>query len=139
MSENAYARFYALLRHLPGADKETLVNQFTCGRTVHLHLMSRQEYDIMCNEMERVAGVDDRIAERRRALKRARSGVLHLMTLWGVNTQDYSAVDHFCEQTRIAGKPFRFLTHDDLSRLHAKLCAMLRKREQKNALKEMNR
>lgn len=139
MSENAYSRFYALLRHLPGADKETLVNQFTCGRTVHLHLMSRQEYDIMCNEMERVVGVDDRIAERRRALKRARSGVLHLMTLWGVNTQDYSAVDYFCEQTRIAGKPFRFLTRDDLSRLHAKLCAMLHKRTQRNALKEMNR
>ncbi len=139
MENNDYSRFFALLRRLPGADKETLVDQFTCGRTVHLHLMSRQEYDVMCNEMERVAGVDERIAERRRMLKRARSGVLHLMTLWGINTQDFGKVDAFCEQNRIAGKPFRMLTHDDLTRLHAKLRAMLRKREQKNALKEMNR
>ncbi len=131
MKDNDYSRFYALLRRLPGADKETLVDQFTCGRTTHLHLMSRSEYDVMCNEMDRVAGVDERMAERRQALKRARSGVLHLMTLWGINTQDYGKVDAFCEQKRIAGKPFRMLTHDDLTHLHAKLRTMLGKREKR--------
>ena len=50
-----YARFYALLGKLPGANKETLVYQFTNGRTTHLRLMADSEYRSMCNEMERVA------------------------------------------------------------------------------------
>ena len=28
-----YARFYTLLKKMPGADKETLVSQYTDGRT----------------------------------------------------------------------------------------------------------
>ena len=47
-----YARFYALLKKLPGADKETLVYQFTGGRTKSLRQMSEKEYESMCNEME---------------------------------------------------------------------------------------
>ena len=39
-----YARFYALLKKLKGADKETLVYQFTNGRTEHLRLMTDAEY-----------------------------------------------------------------------------------------------
>lgn len=35
MKVTNFARFYALLGKLPGADKETLVYQFTGGRTSH--------------------------------------------------------------------------------------------------------
>lgn len=42
-----YARFYTLLKKMPGADKETLVYQFTQNRTVHLQQMSAKEYDAM--------------------------------------------------------------------------------------------
>ena len=55
-AERNYARFYALLGKLPGADKETLVYQFTNGRTSHLHLMDEREYRSMCDELQRVAG-----------------------------------------------------------------------------------
>ncbi len=128
----------ALLSRMPEADKDVLVEQFTYGRTTHLHLMSRQEYDVMCNEMERVSGYSERVVQRRRDLKKYRSTALRLMGLWGVQTADWSKVDYFCERPRIAGKAFRQLTLNDLSALCRKLRAMLRKREQKNTPKDEN-
>lgn len=47
-----YARFYTLLKKMPCADKETLVEQYTNGRTVHLREMSVKEYNSMCRQME---------------------------------------------------------------------------------------
>ena len=49
-----YGKFYKLLKLLPGADKETLVRQFTNERTEHLRQMTQTEYELMCKEMERV-------------------------------------------------------------------------------------
>lgn len=37
---------------MPCADKETLVEQYTNGRTVHLREMSVKEYNSMCRQME---------------------------------------------------------------------------------------
>lgn len=124
-----YGRFYGLLKRLPGADKETLVRQFTNERTEHLRLMTDKEYELMCKEMERVAGYDERHAALRQALKKARSGVLHQMQLWGVNTADWKAVDAFCKDKRIAGKVFRQLDMEELNALNAKIRAMRRKKE----------
>lgn len=119
-----YGKFYKLLKLLPGADKETLVRQFTNERTEHLRQMTDKEYELMCNEMERVAGYDERREQQRKALKKARSGVLHQMQLWGVNTADWKAVDAFCQDKRIAGKAFRFLDSEELATLNTKLRAM---------------
>lgn len=125
-----FGKFYKLLKLLPGADKETLVRQFTNGRTEHLRQMTATEYELMCKEMERVAGFDERREQLRKALKKARSGVLHQMQLWGVNTADWKAVDRFCEDKRIAGKAFRFLDSEELAALNTKLRAMNRKKNQ---------
>ncbi|WP_308271961.1 hypothetical protein [Prevotella sp.] len=92
--------------------------------------MTYKEYELMCKEMERVAGYDERHAALRQALKKARSGVLHQMQLWGVNTADWKAVDAFCKDKRIAGKVFRQLDDEELQALNAKLRAMIRKREE---------
>ena len=83
-----YGKFYKLLKLLPGADKETLVRQFTNERTEHLGQMTDAEYEQMCREMERVAGYDERRAALLKAKRKARSGVLHQMQLWGVDTAD---------------------------------------------------
>src|SRR3712207_5810946 len=112
-----YARFYTLLKRLPGADKEILVHQFTNGRTTHLHLMVRQEYERMCNEMERVAGYDARRAALRRELRKARSSVLHQFQLYGIDTTSWGRVNAFCLDPRIAGKKFRALSIDELKEL----------------------
>lgn len=128
-TERNYARFYALLGKLPGADKETLVYQFTNGRTMHLHLMAENEYRSMCNEMERVAGYDERREAWRREMKQKRSAVLHQMQLLGVDTADWGKVDAFCQNKRIAGKVFRELDGEELDALLVKLRIIRRKRE----------
>lgn len=129
MNVTNFARFYALLGRLPGADKETLVYQFTGGRTSHLHLMEENEYRSMCNEMERVAGYDERRQAWRLEMKRRRSAVLHQMQLLGVDTADWGRVDAFCLDRRMTGKPFRELDGEELDALLVKLRIIRRKRE----------
>lgn len=128
-TERNYARFYALLGKLPGADKETLVYQYTNGRTTHLHLMAINEYQSMCNEMERVAGYDERREAWRREMKRKRSAVLHQLQLLGVDTADWGKVDVYCQNKRIAGKVFRELDEEELDALLVKLRIIRRKKE----------
>lgn len=124
-----FVRFYTLLKKLPGADKETLVYQYTNGRTTHLHLMADSEYRSMCNEMERVAGYDERRQAWRMEMKRKRSAALHQMQLLGVDTADWGKVDAFCLDRRIAGKAFRELDGEELDALRVKLRIIRRKRE----------
>ena len=128
-TERNYARFYALLGKLPGADKETLVYQYTNGRTTHLHLMAIHEYQSMCNEMERVAGYDERREAWRKEMKRKRSAVLHQLQLLGVDTADWGKVDAYCLNKRIVGKVFRELDGEELDALATKLRIIRRKRE----------
>ncbi len=126
--ERNYARFYALLKRLPGADKETLVEQYTSGRTTHLHLMASTEYDAMCRQLEDVSGYDERRRRLRECLRRARSGVLHQMQLYGIDTTDWNRVDAFCKDARIAGKRFRELDTEELNALNTKLRMIIRKK-----------
>ncbi len=122
-----YARFYALLKKLKGADKETLVYQFTNGRTVHLRQMTEAEYGAMCREMERVAGYDERREAMRRELKRWRSTCLKLMQQLGIDTADWARVNDFCRDARIAGKPFARISQPELEALSVKLRSIKRK------------
>lgn len=125
--ERNYARFYCLLKKLPGADKETLVEEYTNGRTVHLHETSLQEYNTMCNAMEQVAGYDERMATLRKELRRKRSVCLKLMQQLGVDTMDWARVDNFCMNPRLAGKPFRKISIEELEDLAVKLRSIMRK------------
>lgn len=127
--ERNYARFYTLLKKLPRADKETLVEQFTSGRTTHLHLMAETEYDAMCRQMEQVAGYDERRRRQRDILRKARSGALHKMQLYGIDTTDWNRVDAFCKDTKIAGKRFRELDVEELNALNTKLRMIIRKKQ----------
>ena len=65
--ERNYARFYALLKQLPHADKDTLVWQYTQGRTKSLRETSKWEYDVMCRDMERVVNNDNKAALKQTA------------------------------------------------------------------------
>lgn len=125
--ERNYARFYCLLKKLPGADKETLVEEYTNGRTVHLHETSLQEYNTMCNAMEQVAGYDERMATLRKELRHTRSVCLKLMQQLGVDTTDWARVDNFCMNPRLAGKPFRKISIEELEDLAVKLRSIMRK------------
>ncbi len=122
-----YARFYALLKRLPGAEKEELVAQFTGGRTTHLREMVMSEYNAMCREMERVSGVDKEWKEQRDLLRKARSGALRQLQLYGVDTTSWDKVDTFCLNPRICGKVFRYMTIEELNALNRKMRAINKK------------
>ena len=103
---------------MPGADKETLVYQFTQNRTVHLH-----------QQMEDITGYDERRRKQYDILRKARSGVLHQLQIYGIDTTDWNRVDTFCKDPRIAGKSFRALTVDDLNALNTKIRMIIRKQK----------
>lgn len=123
--ERNYARFYALLKQLPHADKDTLVWQYTQGRTKSLKETSQWEYDVMCRDMERVVNNDNKAA-----LRKARSAVLHQLQIYGLDTTDWATVDAFCKNPRIAGKPFRKLTIEDLNQVNKKIRVIIKKQKE---------
>lgn len=126
MARGSYARFYALLKKNPHVDKDTLVLQFTDGRTTHLHEMKPAEYDEMCDMIE-FGGPEEQAASERE-LKRARSSVLLRIGRLGISTVDnWDGIDSFCMSPKIAGKRFASLTALELRGLVPKLESILRK------------
>ena len=115
-----YARFYTLLKKLPGADKEVLVSSFTNGRTTSLREMTSEEYDELCASMEELTGWKVQV-------KKARSVCLKLMQQAGIDTTDWQRINDFCRHPRIAGKEFARLTLEELDSLQTKLRSILRK------------
>ena len=129
--ERNYARFYALLKQLPRADKDTLVWQYTQGRTKSLKETSEWEYGVMCRDMERVVNNDNKVALKQAALRKARSGVLHQLQIYGLDTTDWATVDAFCKNPRIAGKLFRDLTIAELNSVNTKIRVIIKKQKEK--------
>ena len=115
-----YSRFYAIAKAKSidlDQHKEVLVSQFTGGRTSSLREMTPAEYEEMCECLQ----TGKQLGEPSTAYKER----LRL----GVDTADrtFAAVDEFCLDPRIAGKPFGMLTVDELQALVPKLEAILRK------------
>lgn len=125
-----YSRFYALCK-AKGIDveqhKDDLVSQFTRGRTTSLREMRDSEYEEMCDRMQgggrQPEGSDDYVSRR----KKMRSAVLKRIQRIGVDTTDFDRVNEFCQNSRIAGKPFGMLTIEELESLIPKLEAIIRK------------
>lgn len=127
-----YARFWTLLNQMPGTDrnelKGSLIAQFTSNRTDSLKEMTDPEYDAMCESMQRSIGKVDLRKMLYAALKRKRSSVLHQMQTMGIDTADWNKVDEVCQHPRIACKPFRELSADELDDVLIKLRIIQRKR-----------
>jgi hypothetical protein len=129
-----YRRFYALLSDMPVECvsreelKEQLVHQYSGGRTVHLRELTEAEYRTLMADMERLTGDVERRERYRAELRRLRAQVLHQMQVWGVDTSDWNRVDAFCEDPRIAGKKFRFLSTGELEELSVKMRVIQRKK-----------
>lgn len=127
-SKNDYRRFWALLREMPGAEKDEIVWQFTGGRTTHLHLMTADEYRRMLRMMDGIVRHD-----RRERLRRRRSMCLHLLQKIGVDTSDWARVNAYCMNPRIAGRPFPEVSAEGLSELSVKLRMILKKQVQRKS------
>ena len=128
----SYSRFYAIAK-AKGIDldryKETLVLQFTDGRTSSLREMMPTEYEDMCECLQSGKMMGESIADHKERLRKARSAVLKRMQRLGIDTTDssFTPVNEFCMDLRIAGKPFGLLTVEELQSLIPKLEAILRK------------
>ena len=127
-----YSRLYAIAK-AKGIDldehKEVLVSQFTGGRTTSLRDMTPTEYEEMCECLQTGKQVGESTEEHKERLRRARSAVLNRMQRLGVDTADrtFAAVNRFCMNSRIIGKPFGLLSVEELQALIPKLEAILRK------------
>ena len=122
LKRESYAVFFALLKRMPGATKEDLVDQWTGGRTSSLKEMTDREYNQMISALRSQV---DNLEEK----KKARSAVLKQFQLYGIDTTDWEAVDRFCSNARIAGKPFRYLTTPELKVLRVKMLSIRNKAE----------
>jgi hypothetical protein len=129
---NNYARFFALIKSLPGDQeeiKENLVKAFTNGRTMSLREMTPDEYHRICDSLPGNKPVGLSQKDFTAEIKRKRSAVLNRLQKLGIDTSDrsWAPVDNFCLNPRIAGKRFAQLSLDDLKKLIPKLEALLRK------------
>lgn len=124
---DSYARFYGLLRLMPGADKESIVLQYTDGRTDSLREMTDDEYRHACMDMWKMAQPSLQRNMAAVEMRRLRSQVLHQMQLYGVDTSNWSRVDGFCTDARIAGKRFCRLDASELEALRTKIIVMRKK------------
>ena len=134
---NNFARFYGLLKLMPGMDKEELKQQlvmyWTMGRTDSLREMTQHEYHNMCDELNYM--LKKQVQDDKNtfdALRRQkRSTCLRLMQKIGVDTTDWNAVNSYCRSPKIAGTVFKNLGLDDLDDLSMKLRMILKKQSEK--------
>lgn len=120
-----FARFFALFNKLPcvGEREEfrrQIVLQYTWNRTGSLREMTRREYDDCCEVLEELSGMK---AEQ----KKLRSRVLKQMQKTGIDTSDWTRINAFCQDPRIAGKVFARLSNEELEALSLKLRSIQRK------------
>lgn len=118
-----YANFYVLIKKLPHASKEVLVDAHTGGRTTSLKEMTCSEYESMIRTMRRDI-------EREEEKRKARSALLRLMQKYGVDTTDWDDINRFCSYKRIAGKEFGRLDIKELKAVAKKMRAILAKGEE---------
>ena len=119
-----FARFYASFNKLPCSDdrdvmKRDFVRQWTENRTDSLREMTKAEYNACCEAMERLTG-------RKDEQKKKRSQCLKLMQKLGIDTTDWTRINYFCQDQRIAGKPFARLSNEELDTLATKLRSIQR-------------
>ena len=127
-----FARFYALFNKLPCTGdreglKKQIVLQYTCDRTESLREMTSKEYEACCCALEKLTGQDKWRQKLREELRRKRSVCLKLMQQLGIDTTDWNRVNEFCNNPRIAGKPFVQISTAELEHLAIKLRAIQRK------------
>ncbi len=127
-----FARFYKALNKMPYQGsredlKKQIVLQYTWNRTDSLREMTQKEYQECCQALEQLTGQDVKRLRYQLEMRKLRSCALHLMQLLGINTSNWTAVNQFCMNPRIAGKPFREIRMEEFDSLNCKLRTIMRK------------
>ena len=132
---NPHSQFYALLASMPGADKEELVWEYSHKLTTSLAEFYKKrpaQYRKMISDMQRTisqsAKPDDRtklIIDRE--LKRRRSAILLRLQKMGIDTTNWSAVNKFMRNPKIAGKTLGEMDTEEMDMLIPKLESIMQK------------
>lgn len=129
---NDIIKFWGLLAQTPGYDerykdviKEAYVLRFSDDKTESLTELYNRfpvRFKAMIKELRENIWQD-----HEKAVKSARSAILHRLQLYGVNTADWKAVNTFMCRPQIAGKELYKMTLDELRALIPKLESILLK------------
>jgi hypothetical protein len=129
MANNPHEQFFALLDKLPGANKESLVWQYSGMLTTSLKELLRVspgEYKRMIADLQ-VKIIQQNKPADDSEIKRLRSSILHRLQKHGVDTTSWSCVNLFLQQPRIAGKRLYEMTVPEMQILIRKLESILAK------------
>ena len=129
ISSSKFAQFFGLLKRLPHANKEELVWAYSNMLTTSLkefYKMRPGEFDAMLIDLEKkMPALSKKEAEEE--IKKYRSAILHRLQKYGLDTTNWSVVNAFMSQPKIAGKPLYKMTIDDMKALIPKMESMLAK------------
>ena len=127
-TKGVYARFFVLLHKMKGAEKEELVWQYSGMRTGSLHDFRDSDiagYNKMIEDMQRT--VDSFEKDLERETKKLRSAILFKLQKYGIDTTNWTSVNRFLEQNRIAGKRLYDMNCEEMRALITKLGSILNK------------
>lgn len=132
-----HSQFWTLFAQMPGADKEQLIweasNMFTTSLTDFWENRP-SDYKCMISKMKNAVSTAKKPNEN---IKLYRSGVLTRLQKYGVDTTNWTKVNAFLKQPKIAGKVIYELSIDELKLLIPKLESMITKKKVKAS--EINR
>lgn len=139
MRTNPHQHFFELLEKLPGAEKESLVWQYSGMLTNSLREFLRvmpEEYKRMIADLQvKINNQNKPLADAE--IKKLRSSILHRLQKHGVDTTNWVNVNTFLQQPRIAGKRLYEMTGPEMQLLIKKLESILAKDEEVRS-KEIN-
>ena len=131
--KNVHSCFWALLKLMPCAEKEEIVNSYSGGITTSLSEFYERyplEYQIMLADMEQKTTITR--LKNEALIKQKRSAVLKRLQKYGIDTTDWNKVNDFLMQPKIAGKKLYDMSIDELQKLIAKLEIILKKENRKS-------
>jgi hypothetical protein len=150
-NKNQHARFYGLLAKMNGADKDDIVWQYSDMLTTSLsEFLSKkpQKYARMIVDLQQIVDscpkndTEKEKLVKDRELKKRRSAILVRLQRYGIDTTNWTEVNRFMRQPKIAGKTLGEMSIEEMNRLISKLESILTKTraktEQLNILAKNN-
>jgi len=141
-SNNIHSRFFGLLKSLPYLDKQDLVWQYSNMLTTSLSDFYTKDpigYRKMITDMQKMVDSLDKKTEIQvnntadPSIKKLRSGILHRLQRYGIDTTDWKKVNAFLEQPRIAGKRLYDMSAEEMGDFIKKMESILKKEEKQRA------
>lgn len=129
-----FAKFYALLKQMPHADKETIIESYSGGETTSLREFKKRNprgFSWMLTDMENKVTSPQSSPKGREAdepqKRRFRSLILWAMQEQGVTVKnrDWSDVNSFVEKYAGTGKSLSNMSIDELKKFNAQVHKLL--------------